>query len=99
MQYKEEDSGNNKEKSSSEHQAMEHLGSYHFATATIPGSVSDLINSKSVGKVALFFLHGNIAKLFIYKKRIILTGLNAKVYDHDTRITIDHQVACLISMK
>ncbi len=74
MQYQENNKANHEDKCSTYDYSLSSLFPVHFLSASVAWRICHLIDRESVGKLAFFFLNGHITKLFVNKKRIILTG-------------------------
>ena len=75
------------------------LGPGHFPAAPVARCVRDFIHFKPVREFTIIFFHLDVTELIINEKRIILTGGNPKINDHNARIAINHQVTGIVPMK
>jgi len=71
----------------------------HLSPAAITGRIGDFIDFESIGKLAFVFFDGNVTKLVIDEKRVVLAGGDAEIDNDDAGITVNHQVAGIVTVK
>jgi hypothetical protein len=99
MQYQENRKANHQEKGGSNDYGLCSLFPVHFLSAPVARRIGHLIDRKSVGKLAFFFLNGYITEFFVDEKGIILTGEHIEIDNYNSRIAINDQVARIIPVE